>query len=98
MKPFQVSPRAQADLDEAWDWIAKSSPRAATGWLQKVHKNFRFLSQQPLLGEACPQIRADLRRFVVGQYVIYYRIRDNDIEIVRVLHGARDVDAIFRNE
>ncbi|NCG21248.1 MAG: type II toxin-antitoxin system RelE/ParE family toxin [Rhodobacterales bacterium] len=53
------------------------------------------LSQWRDLGKARPELRHDLRSFPTDNYLVYYRERNEVIEIVRVLHGRRDVDAIF---
>lgn len=95
MSEFAVAPLAGVDIDEAWDYIAKHNARAGKVWVETLYEKFLFLAEQPLAGEACPQIREDLRRFVAGKYVIYYRVRESGIEIARVLHGARDVDTAF---
>jgi len=36
-----------------------------------------------------------LRSFPVGQYVIFYRVAVDAVEIVTVIHGARDLDSLF---
>ena len=40
-------------------------------------------------------LRSGLRSFPVGEYVIIYRILDEDILILRVLHGSRDIEALL---
>jgi len=50
------------------------------------------------MGRARPELGHGLRSFVVGQYVVFYRPSTKGIEIVRVLHGARDIGATFEAE
>jgi toxin ParE1/3/4 len=61
-----------------------------------LYEKFVLLAGQPLLGRLRPELAPNLRNFPVGNHVIFYRPIDNGIEVARVLHGARDIDALFR--
>ena len=50
---------------------------------------------QPELGERRPELGAAIRCYSVGVYVVYYRPPSMGIELIRVLHGARDVNWNF---
>jgi toxin ParE1/3/4 len=96
---YQVSPAASCDLDAVWDYIAQDKPGAAANFLNKLRDHFLMLAQNPLLGESREELLPNLRSFPVGNYVIYYRpesTRNYAVEILRVLHGGRDVNAVFR--
>ena len=56
-----------------------------------------MLAGAPVMGRVRPELGARIRSFVADRYVLFYRplTRAKGIEIARVLHGARDVDAIF---
>lgn len=54
-----------------------------------------MLANNPLIGRERPEFRPDLRSYGVGSYIIFYRQIAAGIEIMRVVHGARDLDAIF---
>ncbi len=45
---------------------------------------------------ARPEIAPDARMLIVGDYVVLYRVHDEDIAIVRVVHGARKLEDLFR--
>ena len=53
---------------------------------------------QPLIGRVCYELAAELRSSPVGRYVTFYALFADGIDVVRVLHTARDVDAIFADE
>lgn len=57
---------------------------------------FKLIATQPLMGRA--RQAADLRSFPFGRYVIFYAPVDGGIDVVRVLHSARDVEAAFGDE
>jgi toxin ParE1/3/4 len=60
----------------------------------------RMLAGAPAIGRARLEIGAGIRSFVVNHYVLFYRPLTGTvgIELVRVLHGARDIDAVFSGD
>jgi toxin ParE1/3/4 len=56
------------------------------------------LSKDPAIGRPRNELAKDLRSFPVGRYVVFYLPSPHGIEIVRVLHSARDIDMIFDAE
>ena len=88
-------PLAQTDILEIWDYIADDNPAAADRWVDQLDAQFRLLSTQPKMGRAPNELAADVRSFPVGRYVVFYVPLDAGIDVVRVLHGARDIGAIF---
>lgn len=95
MTPYTVAALAQADLDEIWDYIAEDNATAADRLLGKLHEKLLLLATQPLIGQAREELRPNLRSFSVGKYVIYYEPVGERINVLRILHGARDVNALF---
>jgi toxin ParE1/3/4 len=89
------SPKAKSDLVEIWSYIADDSEIRADAFIQTIDKKFHSLINVPFLGIARDEIETDLRSFPVGRYVIFYRRIPEGIEIIRVLHGARDLNIIF---
>ena len=88
-------PLAEADILEIWDYIADDNPAAADRWVDQLDAQFRLLATQPKMGRARNELAADVRSFPVGRYVVFYVPFDAGIDVVRVLHSARDIDAIF---
>ena len=80
---------------DIWDYIAHDNPAAASKLLRTIGAKFEMLLKNPLMGQDRSELAPQIRSFSVGNYVIYYRPFSNGIEIMRVLHGARDVDGIF---
>lgn len=91
-------PRALLDLAEIWSYIAEDSVRNADAFASRIDKTFRLLAGRPGIGRIRPELYPDLRSFVVGKYVVFYLPLTNDIDIIRVLHGACDIEAIFEDE
>lgn len=89
-------PEARADLAEIWDYIAQDDPKRATMFLREIESLFETLATHPTMGRERPELADDLRSFPIGRYVIYYQPWPDGVDIVRVLHAARDVIRFFR--
>lgn len=87
--------RAEADLLDIWIYIARDSMAAADRLLDTVEEKCAVLAGFPKMGRSRPELASGLRSFPIGSYFVFYRIVDTGIEIVRVLSGTRDIDAIF---
>ena len=91
-------PLAEADILEIWDYIADDSLAAADRWVDRLDEQFRLLAAQPMMGRARDELAPGVRSFPFGRYVVFYLPLDDGIDVVRVLHGARDIDAVFNPE
>ena len=76
-------------------FIAADNPAQADDFIDLIDAKFQNLSRQPGLGRRREELAAGLRSLPVGRYVIFYLQVQDCLQIVRVLHGARDVDAVF---
>ncbi len=74
-----------------WLYVAGDSVSAADQLLDRIDAKFKLLSENPKMGPVRDDIRSDLRYSVVESYVILYRTVSSGIEVVRVVHGARDL-------
>lgn len=89
--------RAIADVADIWDFISDDSIVAADRVLDRLDSALDILADMPMMGRPRPDLGNGLRSLAVGYYIIYYVPTDSTVEIVRVLHGARDVEALFRD-
>jgi len=97
MKEAFYSPQARIDLKDIYRQIAEHNPAAASGVLRHIGTKAGLMAESPLIGQAAEELAPQLRRLPVGAYLIFYRPTDFGIEVVRVLHGARDIDALFQD-
>lgn len=93
-----VSPEAREDLREIEDYIAQDNPQAALSFVERLTERFKQLVDFPHIGRNRDDIRAGYRSITEGNYVIYYRVRPEVIEVMHVLHGARDVAELLKPE
>lgn len=96
MSEYEVTPGARKDLKSIHRHIAVDNPAAADRQLDAFFARFHRLAQHPLIGQSRDDLWEGIRLFPAGNYVIVYRPRDFGIEIIQVLHGARDIPKAFR--
>lgn len=94
------TPQADSDLDGIWYYVATNSGSMETAdrVVDSIAARFHILAMHPNIGRTRDQdLRPGLRSFPVGDYVIIYRIQDEDVLILRVLRGSRDLGALFED-
>lgn len=87
--------KAHFDLVEIAFLIAEENPTAAHRWLDIIDEKCQLLARTPELGRKRADLAPELRGLPVGNYVIFYRPVHDGIQVVRVLHGARDIPSLF---
>lgn len=96
MKPFKLSPQAALDLRQIWAYIASDSVKAARRIRLQMFDACQKIAENPRIGHR----REDLTDKPVlfwpaGLYLIVYNPARKPVEIVRVVHGARDVPSLL---
>jgi toxin ParE1/3/4 len=95
---------AQEDLADAFAYIGQDNLDAALRFLDAAEKTFQQLAMMPGIGERFPSDRPELagvRRIGISgfkKHQVYYRPIDHGIEVLRVLHGARDAERILGSD
>lgn len=87
-----------ADLADIWAFIAEDSVKNADKFAALLDDHLQALARRPHMGRSRPELAAELRSFPVGQYVVFYVPLHKGVEIVRVLHGARDIESSLRED
>jgi toxin ParE1/3/4 len=91
------TPSSRRDYWDIWFYIAEQgSATAADNLLRTFDAKLQLLSDFPGIGAARPELRPRLRSFPVGNYLLFYRPIRGGIELVRVVHGARNLRQVFR--
>ncbi|MFZ1007901.1 MAG: type II toxin-antitoxin system RelE/ParE family toxin [Candidatus Sulfotelmatobacter sp.] len=97
MLPYVLSPDAFQDLQDVWDFIASDNVPAADKLENEFFEVFEMLAERPRMGHTRSDLaERDVRFWPVGSYLIVYRSIPNALQIVAVLHGARDVAEVIR--
>ena len=89
------TPLARLDLFDIYNYIAKDEDAQAVKILRLIDDKCRLLATFPEMGQAQPQFIIGLRSFPIKSYVIFYQPIADGIEVLRVLHGSRDIEEAF---
>ena len=88
-------PQAETDVLEIWIFIAEDSVDAADQWVDTLDEKLALWATQPMIGRVRDALFPDVRSFPFGRYVVFYAPLIDGIDVVRVLHSSRDIDANF---
>jgi toxin ParE1/3/4 len=91
MKRFHNTPQAEADLDAITDYYAENNPDAGIRLLDEITSRCRQLANQSRQGRERNDLGSGIRGVVVKRYIIFFRASANGIDVLRVLHGSRDI-------
>lgn len=89
------APAAVRDLAAIIDYIADRDLEAALRFYDEVDRPLRLIARYPQMGEAVDHLALGMRRQTLGNYVLFYRQRGDEVELIRVLHGALDIDSLL---
>lgn len=96
MPRLVVSHRAEEDLLGIWTYIALRNPTAADKVARNLAHKSKKLSTNPGLGVGHAGLDDGVRRWVVGNYLIFYRVLNDGIEVLRYIDGRRDLRNLTR--
>ena len=102
MASYRFTLDATEDLDDIWWFIAKDNPEAADRVEQEILTACEGLARWPLQGHVRPDLTKRPVRFWTvprySNYIIVYRPETQPLQIVRVLHGKRNLRRILRQQ
>ena len=94
----RLAPGAETDLDEIWCYVAKESGsiEIANRLIDSITDRFSLLAGFPYIGRSRNEdFGVGCRSLAVGEYVIVYCLEAEDVLVLRVAHGRRDIEALF---
>jgi toxin ParE1/3/4 len=94
-----VSRKVRAELDAIWSHIATESGslEIADRAVDAITDTLLQLSRYPQLGRQRDDLRPGIRSLAVGSYLVIYRPQGNNVRILHVVHGSRNISSIVRN-
>ena len=95
MSRYVINVLASRDLNEIADYFAETSLEAGERFFREFNRKCQQLVAFPNSGKSYAEIRAELRGLPLESYIIFYRILDNGIEILRVVSGRRNLPSLF---
>ena len=98
MLAYVLSPEAVQDLEDIWDFIASDNIDAANRLENDCFEAFEELARHPQIGHVRHDLtKRNVRFWPVGSYLIVYRKARDTVQIVAVLHGARNIAKELRS-
>jgi toxin ParE1/3/4 len=82
---------ALQDLKNIGDYIAKDNVTAAHNFVGRLKEKCNLLAESPGIGRKRDELFPNVRSVTEGNYVIFYRQSGDAIEVIRVVHGKRDL-------
>lgn len=83
------------DLERVWLYHRdQQSLEAANRTLRQIEERVDLLGQFPEMGERIPQFGNQVRRIIVGRYLVFYEAWDDRVEVLRILHAAQDARSL----
>ena len=97
MKQVILSDEAIGDLTEIGDYIAAQNPSRAASYIGELYDKAQNIGTAPLAYPKRDDLAPGLRMAIHDLYVILFRVKARSVEIVRILHGARDLPRLLRD-
>lgn len=98
MSRYFLTLEAKQDIKGISQRIALENPAAAKRLVAEIKQKCRRVADFPEMGHSYDYLLPSLRGLFVGNYVVFYFPKKNSIQVVRVLSGYRDLDAVFQEE
>ena len=95
MRTCLISPDASQDLDKIFFYFSSNNVEAGERFVIAFEKKCEKLLRFPNMGRSYQDIESSLRGIPLDNYIILYRLIDNNIEIVRVVSGYRNLEYLF---
>jgi toxin ParE1/3/4 len=95
MKRHIISQPAIKDLEQIIDYFSNRNIEAGERFINEFEKKCKYLANFPNMGRSYDDVKPSLRGLPLAGYIIFYRIVNDGIEIIRVVSGYRDLESLF---
>jgi plasmid stabilization system protein ParE len=91
-----IEPAADGDIEAIGEWIGADNPVRAVSFVVELRTRCYTIGELPNAYPLVPRHEnTGIRRCPFRDYLIFYRVTEESVEILRVLHGARDIDTLL---
>lgn len=98
MARYRLSAKAQQDILEIKEFIARDNPVRALSFARELRSKIARVADEPLLYRERAELRQGLRAARHGNYMIFFRMDGSLVEVLRVRHGATDFTELSDEE
>jgi len=95
MKTLRITLPASQDLNAISDYFLKQSIDAGERFVETFNQKCKYLVRYPYMGKSYTHLRPGLRGLSLMGYIIFYHVVENDVEILRVVSGYRNLQDVF---
>lgn len=95
MTRLVYTPQSKKDLNDIGLYIAQDNPRRAMSFVRELREQCRKITQAPKAYRPRPELGKGLRSCACGNYIVFFFEEPGIVRIIRVLHGAMDIEAQF---
>ena len=90
---FKLSPAAQSDVAEIWDFTAKNwGLDQAEAYIRRIKSAVLTIAEDHRLGRPCDHVRTGYWKYAVGSHILFYKVDQSGVDIVRILHAHMDFE------
>lgn len=91
MKRYRLTPAAQRDLSEIWDFTRERwDARQAETYISELRAAIERVADDPTRGRDCDGLRPGYRRYAIGSHLVFYVETEDTVDVVRLLHQRMD--------
>ena len=96
MKRFVITEQAEADINQAWEYIPESNLDAADQLRDELYAAMQKLADMPGMGQLPLELADERYRFwIVRPYITVYPHNTDPLQIIRVIQGAREIENLL---
>ncbi len=95
MSQYRISPSATRDLNKISDYFFDKNISAGEQFFRNFNRKCKSLTQFPYLGKSYEQLLPHLRGILLDGYIVFYRINEETVEILRIVHGRQNLEDLF---
>lgn len=95
MTVYVISPSAIQDLNAIADYFLLTNVDVGENWFKEFNHKCQNLLKFPNMGKSYSYIQPDLRGLPLKGYIIFYRVENEVVEIVRIVNGRQDLTTLF---
>ncbi|MDX8520319.1 type II toxin-antitoxin system RelE/ParE family toxin [Mesorhizobium dulcispinae] len=90
-REVRFSPKAKADFDGIWNYsLDRWGAERAEAYVRSIHSVLTLIDEFPAIARNASDVRPGLLKYAVGSHVVYLRMNEQSIDVVRILHQQMD--------
>ncbi|MEL7072243.1 MAG: type II toxin-antitoxin system RelE/ParE family toxin [Cyanobacteria bacterium J06581_3] len=95
MRSLRITAPASQDLEEISDYFLERSVDAGDRFVKAFGQKCQHIARFPFIGKSYGHIRPELRGVLLMDYIVFYSVSDDAIDILRIVSGYRNLQGIF---